>query len=155
MMSTQSTVVKRSARAGSAMMKSAVTSAISRELQCNQQLIVEVSEKNDVVWINRYDSVGLRAKIQQMLFALITTSRKVPVARYQSQGTSRRVYLSQDDEPVAGYNAPSRRLQCFAYPVAGNPDERKADVVKRVANQMLIIATRRKESSRSSRRYNQ
>ncbi|KZV38248.1 hypothetical protein F511_36458 [Dorcoceras hygrometricum] len=34
----------RSARAGSAMMKSVETSAISRELQCYQQLVLEVSD---------------------------------------------------------------------------------------------------------------
>ncbi|KZV24710.1 putative receptor-like protein kinase [Dorcoceras hygrometricum] len=112
-------------------MKSAVTSAIRRELQCNQQLILEVSDSKTMSFgLIDTTSFCLRAKIQQMLFALITTSRKIPVVRYQSQGTSRRVYQSQDDEPVAGYNAPSRRLQCFAYSVAGNPDVGKADVVK-------------------------
>ncbi|KZV27141.1 hypothetical protein F511_26884 [Dorcoceras hygrometricum] len=78
----------RSARAGSAMLKSAVTSAISRELQCNQQLQSQSS------------------------------SRKM---MYQLQATV---------HPVASYSALSRMLQCFAYPVAGNPDARKADVVK-------------------------
>ncbi|KZV53562.1 hypothetical protein F511_40887 [Dorcoceras hygrometricum] len=110
----------RSARAGSAMMKSAVTSAISRELQCNQQLILEVSDSKTMTF-GLIDTTAfcLRAKIQQMLFASITSSRKIPVARYQSQSI-----------PVASYSAPSRRLQCFAYPVAGNPDAGKADVVK-------------------------
>ncbi|KZV23552.1 DNA-directed RNA polymerase IV subunit 1 [Dorcoceras hygrometricum] len=32
--------------------------------------------------------------------------------------------------PVASYSGPSRRLQCFAYPVVGNPDAGKADIVK-------------------------
>ncbi|KZV27177.1 hypothetical protein F511_31769 [Dorcoceras hygrometricum] len=123
-MSSQSAVVKRSARAGSVLMKSAVTSAISIELQCNQQLVLEVSDSKTMSF-GLIDTTAfcLRAKIQQMLFALITSSRKIPVARYQSQGTSCRVYQSQDD-------APSHRLQCFAYPVAGNTDAGKADVVK-------------------------
>ncbi|KZV52964.1 hypothetical protein F511_34818 [Dorcoceras hygrometricum] len=82
----------RSARVGSAMMESAVTSAISRELQCNQKLILEVSDSKTMSF-GLIDTTAfcLRAKIQQMLFALITSSRKIPVARYQSQGTSRKM----------------------------------------------------------------
>ncbi|KZV18788.1 hypothetical protein F511_36141 [Dorcoceras hygrometricum] len=37
---------------------------------------------------------------------------------------------SQDDVPVTSYSGSSRKLQCFAYPVAGNPEAGKANVVK-------------------------
>ncbi|KZV49847.1 ankyrin repeat domain-containing protein 50-like [Dorcoceras hygrometricum] len=108
-MSSQSAVVKRSARAGLAMMKSAVTSENSRELQCNQQLVLEVSDSKTMSF-ELIDTTAfcLRAKIQQMLFA-----------------------MSQDDVPVASYSGSSRRLQRVAtsrqriqsqatvYPVAG------------------------------------
>ncbi|KZV54868.1 hypothetical protein F511_39231 [Dorcoceras hygrometricum] len=99
-MSSQSAVVKRSAGAGSAMMKSAVTSANSRELQVQPAVAGSYS----------------------------SSSRSIPVAEY----TSRKV-MNQSQatvNPVASYSASSRRLQCFAYPVAGNPDAIKADVVK-------------------------
>ncbi|KZV51381.1 hypothetical protein F511_39677 [Dorcoceras hygrometricum] len=153
----------RSARAGSAMMKSTVTSVISRELQCNQELILEVSVSKTMSF-GLIDTTAfcLRANIQQMLFALITSSRKIPVARYWSQDTSRKVpvtrYQSQDTSrkvpvkryqsqgtsrkvPVAEYTSRKMMYQSQAivhpitgysvwYPVAGNPDTGKADVVK-------------------------
>ncbi|KZV48368.1 hypothetical protein F511_29973 [Dorcoceras hygrometricum] len=117
-------VVKRNME--SAMMTSAVMSSHSAVDKKRKSWISDDEVSSDVSNQQR----ATVQPIQQMLFALITNSRKIPVARYQSQGTSRRVYQSQDDEPVAGYNAPSRRLQCFAYPVAGNTDAGKADVVK-------------------------
>ncbi|KZV28703.1 hypothetical protein F511_31605 [Dorcoceras hygrometricum] len=95
-MSSQSAVVKRSARAGSVLMKSAVTSAISREIQCNQQLVLEVSDSKTMSF-GLIDTTAfcLRAKIQHMLFALITSSRKIPVAKYTSRNMM---------HPVTGYS---------------------------------------------------
>ncbi|KZV16174.1 small RNA 2'-O-methyltransferase-like [Dorcoceras hygrometricum] len=140
-MSSQSAVVKRSARAGSAMMKSAVTSAISRELQCNQ-LLLEVSDSKTMSF-GLIDTTAfcLHAKIQQMLFAMEITSRKLQYIQsrattcwviksqaFHDQRLDNQLLIciqSQDDVPVASYSRPSRRLQCFSYPVAG-----KADVVE-------------------------
>ncbi|KZV32459.1 hypothetical protein F511_44215 [Dorcoceras hygrometricum] len=50
---------------------------------------------------------------------------------------------SQDDVPVASYSGSSRKLQCFAYPVVGNPDAGKADVVKN-CNQAQRIQSSKK-----------
>ncbi|KZV40106.1 small RNA 2'-O-methyltransferase-like [Dorcoceras hygrometricum] len=136
----ESAVMKRSARAGSAMMKSAVTSAISRELQCNQ-LILEVSD-NKTMSFGLIDTTAfcLRANIQQMLFAMAITSRKlqyilsratslyltscweIKSQAFHDQRLNNQLLIciqSQDDVPVASYSAPSRRLQCFTYPGAG------------------------------------
>ncbi|KZV35749.1 hypothetical protein F511_30087 [Dorcoceras hygrometricum] len=84
-MSSQSAVVKRSARAGSVLMKSAVTSAISREIQCNQQLSQDTSRK---VPVARYQSQD--------------TSRKVPVAEYTSRKMMNQSQATM--HPVAGYS---------------------------------------------------
>ncbi|KZT76843.1 hypothetical protein F511_46134 [Dorcoceras hygrometricum] len=124
----------RSARAGSAMMKSAVTSAISRELQCNQQLILEVSDSKTMSFgLIDTKAFCLRTKIQQMLFALITSSRKIPVARYQSQGTIRRLQCTQSKATVSG-----------------NPDAGKSDVVK--IFKPVDKESRRKESNAKKQR---
>ncbi|KZV19945.1 pentatricopeptide repeat-containing protein [Dorcoceras hygrometricum] len=50
---------------------------------------------------------------------------------------------SQDDVPVASYSGSSRELQCFAYPVAGNPDVGKAEVAKN-CNQAQSIQSSKK-----------
>ncbi|KZV44388.1 patatin-like protein 2 [Dorcoceras hygrometricum] len=60
----------------SAMMKSAVTSAISRELQCNQ-LLLEVSDSKTMSFGLIDTTAFCRAKIQQMLFAMEITNRKL------------------------------------------------------------------------------
>ncbi|KZV45525.1 hypothetical protein F511_33457 [Dorcoceras hygrometricum] len=80
-------------------------------------------------WISD-DEVSSDVSNQQRATVQPAVADALCVDNHQSQGTIRRVYQSQDDEPVAGYNALSRRLQCFAYPVVGNPDAGKADVVK-------------------------
>ncbi|KZV15629.1 protein FAR-RED IMPAIRED RESPONSE 1-like [Dorcoceras hygrometricum] len=154
----ESAVMKRSARARSAMIKSAVTSAISRELQCNK-LILEV-RYSKMMSFGLIDTTAfcLRAKIQQMLFAIEITSRKLQYI--QSRATT--LYLtsfweiksqafheqrldnqmliciqSQDDVPVTSYSAPSRRLQCFTYPGAG-----KAVIVKSCNQAQRIQSTK-------------
>ncbi|KZV24933.1 sorbitol related enzyme [Dorcoceras hygrometricum] len=92
------------------------------------------------------DKAAGALSIDDVISSDITISRKI----YQQRASTRcwclklaiakrcrlhklirhRFAFSQDDVPVASYSAPSRRLQCFAYPVAGNPDAGKADVVK-------------------------
>ncbi|KZV06962.1 hypothetical protein F511_45558 [Dorcoceras hygrometricum] len=63
----------RSTRAGSAMMKSAVTSAISRELQCYQQLVLErlIYEKNTI------EEVAVRVVVAQKILNQKKTTIKV------------------------------------------------------------------------------
>ncbi|KZV18152.1 hypothetical protein F511_28969 [Dorcoceras hygrometricum] len=71
--------------------------------------------------------------------------------RLQRVATSRQIIQSRATvDPVTSCSGPSRELQCFAYPVAGNPDSRKAEVAKS-CNQAQ--STSRKETSRSSSRY--
>ncbi|KZV43248.1 thylakoid lumenal 17.4 kDa protein, chloroplastic [Dorcoceras hygrometricum] len=50
---------------------------------------------------------------------------------------------SQDDVPVVSYSGSSRKLQCFAYPVSGNRDAGKTDVVKN-CNQAQRIQSSKK-----------
>ncbi|KZV49433.1 hypothetical protein F511_30102 [Dorcoceras hygrometricum] len=196
------------------MMTSAVMSAISRELQCNQQLILGVSNGKTMSF-GLLDTTAfcLRAKIQQMLFVMEITSRKLQYI--QSRATTRKLQCTQsqatvfclssrrkswcrksrrseelqpgaknpvdkesnakkqrnnqsqsktqpveDDVPVASYSAHSHRLQCFAYPVAGNPGVGKADVVKS-CNQAQRIQSTKNPTQRNrgitsrSRRHNQ
>ncbi|KZV32227.1 hypothetical protein F511_29236 [Dorcoceras hygrometricum] len=67
----------------------------------------------------------------------------------QSRMHSKRCRLnkSQDDVPVASYSGPSRRLQCFAYPVTGNPDAGKSDVVKSCNQTQRIVSQQLKRQS--------
>ncbi|KZV19944.1 hypothetical protein F511_30668 [Dorcoceras hygrometricum] len=98
------------------------------------------------------DKAAGALSIDDVISSDITISRKI----YQQRASTNRGNLklaiakrcrsnklSQDDVPVASYSGSSRKLQCFAYPVAGNPDAGKAEVAKN-CNQVQSIQSSKK-----------